>query len=99
MNVFIMRHGEAGSFAISDAERTLTQRGEQQSLEVAKAVVGQGVSHFDLVLVSPYIRAQQTWDVIKEQFSATKVEECADIMPYGQSDDVYQYVCAIADTQ
>ena len=99
MNVFIMRHGEAGSFAISDAERTLTQRGEQQSLEVAKAVVGQGVSHFDLVLVSPYIRAQQTWDVIEGQFSATKVEECEDITPYGQSDDVYQYVCAIADTQ
>ncbi|MEZ9927729.1 phosphohistidine phosphatase SixA [Vibrio breoganii] len=99
MNVFIMRHGEAGSFAISDAERTLTQRGEQQSLEVAKSVVGQGVSHFDLVLVSPYIRAQQTWDVIKDQFSATKVEECVDITPYGQSDDVYQYVCAIADTQ
>ncbi|OBT15874.1 phosphohistidine phosphatase SixA [Vibrio sp. UCD-FRSSP16_10] len=99
MNVYIMRHGEAGSFASSDAERTLTSRGETQSLQVAKAVVQQGVNHFDLVLVSPYIRAQQTWDIIKGQFSAGKVEECADITPYGQSEDVYQYVCAIAETQ
>ncbi|CAM4022537.1 phosphohistidine phosphatase SixA [Vibrio neonatus] len=99
MNVYIMRHGEAGSFASSDAERTLTARGEVQSLQVAQEVVKQGVSHFDLVLVSPYIRAQQTWDVIKGLFSADKVEECADITPYGHSEDVYQYVCAMAEIQ
>ncbi|CAM2796208.1 phosphohistidine phosphatase SixA [Vibrio rarus] len=99
MNVYIMRHGEAGSFASSDAERTLTERGETQSLQVAQAVVKQGISHFDLVLVSPYIRAQQTWQIIKQQFSADKVEQCEDITPYGQSDDVYQYLCALIETQ
>lgn len=99
MKVFIMRHGEAGTFAKSDAERTLTDRGESQSRQVAQAVVEQGVSHFDLVLVSPYIRAKQTWDCIAESFSVGSVEIAEDITPYGQADDVYQYVCALAETR
>jgi phosphohistidine phosphatase len=99
MKVFIMRHGEAGSFALNDAQRTLTERGEAQSQQVAEAVISQGVTGFDLVLVSPYIRAQQTWDVISHRFSAKRVEECEDITPYGQSDDVHEFICALAETQ
>lgn len=97
MKVFIMRHGEAGSFALSDAQRTLTERGEIQSREIAEAVVAQGISEFDLVLVSPYIRAKQTWDVISDRFAAKRIEECEDITPYGQSEAVYEYLCALAE--
>ncbi|WP_261815570.1 phosphohistidine phosphatase SixA [Vibrio gallicus] len=99
MKVFIMRHGEAGTFAASDAERTLTARGETQSIQVAQAVAEHGIKHFDLVLVSPYIRAQQTWQCIADNFNAQSVETSEDITPYGQSDDVYQYVCALAETR
>ncbi|MDN3680577.1 phosphohistidine phosphatase SixA [Vibrio tapetis subsp. quintayensis] len=101
MKVFIMRHGEAEMFASRDSERELTQRGIDQSLLVAKACSKQGHQTFDLVLVSPYIRAQQTWKTISQVFSAKdgRVETCDDITPYGDSEDVYDYVCALAETQ
>ncbi len=101
MKVFIMRHGEAEMFASSDSERELTQRGIDQSLLVAKACAKQGHQTFDLVLVSPYIRAQQTWKAISQVFAVKdgRVEKCDDITPYGDSEDVYDYVCALAETQ
>ncbi|WP_117234520.1 phosphohistidine phosphatase SixA [Vibrio maerlii] len=99
MKIFIMRHGEAEHFASSDAERNLTPNGVSQSKAVARACVQQGVSEFDTVLVSPYIRAQQTWQAISEHFGSDDVQTSDDITPYGQSDDVFEFVCALAETQ
>ncbi len=61
MKIFILRHGEAEHFANTDAERQLTPRGRTESEAVARACKEQGFAQFDKVLVSPYIRAQQTW--------------------------------------
>lgn len=69
MKIFIMRHGEAEHFADSDAARELTQRGRTESEAVARACAEQGFAQFDKVLVSPYIRAQQTWQEISTFFS------------------------------
>ncbi|USD66016.1 phosphohistidine phosphatase SixA [Vibrio sp. SCSIO 43136] len=101
MKIFIMRHGEAETFAATDAERALTKRGREQSLLVAKACREQGQADFDLVLVSPYLRAQQTWETIQACFSvdAQKVETCDDITPYGDSETVYHYVLALMETR
>lgn len=88
-------------FAASDAERQLTPRGSKQSLLVAKACAEQGHSQFDMVLVSPYIRAKQTWQTISTVFSANNnnIEECEDITPYGDAEQVFDYVCALAQTK
>lgn len=99
MYIYIMRHGDAETFAASDAERALSQMGHDDSLKVAQACKDSGQTDFDLVLVSPYLRAQQTWQTIAPLFTAEKVEDCEDITPYGDSENVVDYVCALAETQ
>jgi phosphohistidine phosphatase len=93
-----MRHGEAEMFASSDAERELTTRGEQASIAVAEKCVSMGIAEFDHVLVSPYIRAQQTWQQISQCFTAKQVQSSDDITPYGDAVDVAQFVYALAQT-
>lgn len=57
MKLWILRHGEAEQHAPSDAERALTRHGREEVLRSAAHLVGEGV---DVVLASPYLRAQQT---------------------------------------
>lgn len=99
MKVLIMRHGEAEHYAASDAERELTERGRINSAAVARAVVSQGISELDYALVSPYIRANQTWETISENFSAKEVETYEEVTPYGQSADAFQYISALIETK
>ncbi len=100
MKIYIMRHGEAQHYAASDAERALTDRGRSESVAVARAGVNQkDVTRFDKVLVSPYLRAQQTWQEISAYFSSQDVEVCEDITPYGQSEMVFEYITARAETE
>ena len=57
MKVWVLRHGQAVSHARTDAERALTEAGEQQVLASAARLRGQPL---DAILASPYVRAQQT---------------------------------------
>ncbi|PIB16194.1 phosphohistidine phosphatase SixA [Vibrio rotiferianus] len=99
MKIFILRHGEAEHFANSDAERQLTPRGRTESEAVARACKEQGFAQFDKVLVSPYIRAEQTWQEISAHFSAKSVETCEEITPYGQSDQVFDFANALIEVE
>ncbi|MCS0387387.1 phosphohistidine phosphatase SixA [Vibrio diabolicus] len=99
MKIFIMRHGEAEHFADSDAARQLTPRGRVESEAVARACKEQGFTQFDKVLVSPYIRAQQTWQEISEYFAAKSIETCEDITPYGQSEHVFDFASALIEVE
>ncbi|MDF4254922.1 phosphohistidine phosphatase SixA [Vibrio parahaemolyticus] len=99
MKIFIMRHGEAEHFADSDVARELTQRGRTESEAVARACAEQGFAQFDKVLVSPYIRAQQTWQEISTFFSTKSIETSDDITPYGQSDCVFDFANALIEVE
>ena len=99
MKIFIMRHGEAEHYASSDELRELTNRGRQDSKAVAFAASEQGFKEFDKVLVSPFIRAQQTWLEISEHFSSARVEDSDDITPYGDSEDVFAFANAIIELE
>ncbi|PMH41826.1 phosphohistidine phosphatase SixA [Vibrio sp. 10N.286.49.B3] len=99
MKIFIMRHGEATMYAASDEERALTDRGRTDSIAAANLCAQKGFNQFDKVLVSPYLRAQQTWQEITSHFSATSVETSSDITPYGQSEQVFDYVSALVDVE
>ncbi len=99
VNFYIMRHGEAVTFAESDAKRALTPRGIKQSQQVAEKSQELGASHFSKVLVSPYLRAQQTWQHIASYYHTDAIEECQDITPYGQAESVAHYICALAQAQ
>lgn len=98
MKIFIMRHGEASHTANSDAERHLTIRGRLESLAVVKDRFQPNVN-IDKVLVSPYVRAQETWDEVSSYIHCDDVESCADITPFGQPERVYDYVTALIEAK
>lgn len=63
MKLWILRHGEAEPRAKSDAERRLTSHGREQVLYSAALLLGQPLQ---AILVSPYVRAQQTAALVQE---------------------------------
>ncbi|WP_413701673.1 phosphohistidine phosphatase SixA [Psychromonas sp. KJ10-10] len=67
MQIYIMRHGQAEMMANSDSERALTALGREESEMMASSLANQKVS-FDAVMVSPYLRAQQTWESVRPFF-------------------------------
>lgn len=58
MKLWLLRHGEAEPHrARDDAQRALTARGEQEVRDSAHQLLNQPL---DCILVSPYVRAQQS---------------------------------------
>ena len=69
MHIYIMRHGQAEMMGHSDADRALTPSGRLESEMMASYLAEQNIS-FDAVLLSPYLRAQQTWQSVFPYFTA-----------------------------
>lgn len=63
MKLWILRHGEAEQRAPSDPERALTPHGREEVLRSAARLIGERI---DLILASPYLRAQQTAGLVHE---------------------------------
>ncbi|MFT6310322.1 MAG: phosphohistidine phosphatase [Porticoccus sp.] len=80
MNLYIMRHGEANWDAKIDSERSLTSIGEQQAITIGEYLNRADIT-FDLAVVSPYKRAQQTANNVLKQFPSVKRIESTDITP------------------
>ncbi|KKD01122.1 MULTISPECIES: phosphohistidine phosphatase SixA [Photobacterium] len=96
MRIFIMRHGEAQHFAPSDAERPLTAQGKMYSRQMAKQLASHLDEQLDLVWVSPYLRAQQTWQAMSEELPVPKtLMTVDDITPYGDASQVADYLKAV----
>ncbi len=74
---FIMRHGDAALDAASDSVRPLTVCGCDESRQMATWLKGQKVD-IERVLVSPYLRAEQTLDIVGECMNLPKH---VDVMP------------------
>ena len=73
MNIWIMRHGEAGFDAPTDSERTLTEKGKNAAFLQGKWLGEQCIPQnilFDKILVSPYVRAQQTLTALTQGMEA-----------------------------
>lgn len=98
MQIFIMRHGEAAIDAASDALRPLTERGKRESIEMAEWMTKQGHTT-DYVLVSPYLRAQQTLDAVKADLVLpNKIETDEGLIPGGNPSHIAHYLRALGDT-
>lgn len=98
MQIFIMRHGEAAIDAASDALRPLTERGKRESIEMAEWMTKQGHT-IDYVLVSPYLRAQQTLDAVKADLVLpNKIETDEGLIPGGNPSHIAHYLRALGDT-
>lgn len=96
MKVVIMRHGDAVLGDDDDASRALTAVGRQQSLQMALWLKSQ-LPLFDKVLVSPYLRAQQTWQLVSSVFEGIQAETWDELVPHGRSHVVADYLAALAD--
>lgn len=64
MKIWILRHGQAESMAASDPERALTDYGRREASVVAKLLDGEPL---DNILASPYLRAQQTAELVSSR--------------------------------
>lgn len=60
MKLWLLRHGEAESFAPTDAQRRLTEAGQAAVRSVCQYLP----AHLSHILVSPYLRAQQTAELV-----------------------------------
>ncbi|WP_158538064.1 MULTISPECIES: phosphohistidine phosphatase SixA [Corallincola] len=98
MQVFIMRHGQAEELAGRDKDRALTPDGRLESSLMARWLVEQG-GHFQYALVSPYLRAQQTFSQVNAVLGIQRsdVEVLEELTPHGTPDAVADYLYALAD--
>lgn len=110
MNIWIMRHGEAGFNASSDSERTLTSQGEaavkKQGEWLANRLIEKQIE-LDKILVSPYRRTQQTLECLFQGMQAVDsdknfaneslVEVWDGITPLGDSDNVCGYLAFLRE--
>lgn len=69
MDLFILRHAEAGLDAASDFDRTLTELGKHQVQQVV-ARHKDALARISQVWVSPYVRTQQTLAQIRHWLPA-----------------------------
>ena len=91
MEIFILRHGHAEAEARSDKLRALSPAGE---LEVKHAITNhlESLASVEQLIVSPYLRAQQTAEVAKSLFG-NKDQITSDLLvPSACPNDVIQYV-------
>lgn len=93
MELYILRHGEAGKRIPSgskDSERPLTVAGQEEVAEVAKALAKLNVK-FDFVATSPLKRAPDSRDrgkVLKVKKGS--MEEWSELKPEGKRPELYR---------
>jgi phosphohistidine phosphatase len=96
MQVLIMRHGEAALDAASDSVRPLTDGGRDESRQMAVWLNTQSVN-IERVLVSPYLRAEQTLEVLREVLTLPQGEEVLpELTPGGDAGLVGSYLYTLA---
>jgi len=74
MNLYLIRHAIAvdeGTAELEDSQRPLTDKGRKKMRQIARGLHALGVE-FDLILSSPYLRAQETAEVLADVFKMKK---------------------------
>lgn len=92
MDLFILRHGEAGnrlSSNINDGLRSLTDTGRKDIMAVAKGLQKSGV-RFDVIASSPLKRAHETAAIVAAIFKMSeKLLTWNELAPEGKKNEVY----------
>ncbi|MCC2615175.1 phosphohistidine phosphatase SixA [Aestuariibacter halophilus] len=84
MHIYIMRHGDAEPSFENDQGRQLTEWGQHQACQGGrwlKRQLREGNSALSLALVSPYTRAQETYQQLTRHVQAVEVQSCVDLVP------------------
>jgi phosphohistidine phosphatase len=92
MDLFILRHGEAGKRlppAISDFHRPLTLAGKKEVRDIAKSLKDIRVK-FNLIITSPLRRTYQTASIVAMVFKGkSNIETWDQLKPESNSTDLY----------
>lgn len=88
--ILIMRHGEAAPIETDDAGRNLTSAGHLQAEKMGRWL--QKNHKPTGLLVSPYVRAQQTAKGVKKCNHFLFEQTCADIIPTGNPKIAVDYL-------
>ena len=96
MKIFIMRHGEAAEIAGDDSQRPLTKQGIDEAKTMGQWLSKRSANFLD-VLVSPYIRAQQTYESVthsldKDGLFSHQAKTADFITPSGDAKQVHDFV-------
>jgi phosphohistidine phosphatase len=88
MNLYIIRHAIAVDHGDpgyeDDSQRPLTDKGRKKMRQIAKGLRTMGVD-FDLILSSPYVRAQETAEILADVFKMKKKLAFSDnLIPMGE---------------
>ncbi|VFP82844.1 phosphohistidine phosphatase SixA [Candidatus Erwinia haradaeae] len=93
MQIFLMRHGESISKYTNDFYRPLTSRGYFESRQIAQWLYSKKLIYVEKVLISPYIRAQQTFNAIQKEFLLPlKVNILWELIPGGLHSKIITYI-------
>jgi len=98
MEIYLLRHGEAGKRAAApakDQERALTALGRREIEEIGEAMAKRGYK-FDAVLTSPLKRAKETAAIVTRTLKRkTTLEEWPELSPEGNRDAFYRKLAKI----
>ncbi|SET08689.1 phosphohistidine phosphatase, SixA [Thalassotalea agarivorans] len=89
-----MRHGQAEAESIDkpDAQRVLTEQGKLEA-KVMGSWLAKHQPALDFVIASPYIRAQQTADIVLNQQQGVPSRETSSLItPSGNASNVHDYL-------
>jgi phosphohistidine phosphatase len=99
VNLVIMRHGEAEPQSSQDSQRQLTAKGRAEVTQMAQWAAN-SYQPFDYILHSPFIRTQQTAELMWQgQSSKPSLQTLAELVPEGDCQQVQLYVDALMDNQ
>lgn len=98
MELFILRHGEAGQRLLSsDRIRPLTSAGKAEIFEIAKALKIIGLK-FDLIATSPLKRAYDTATIVSDVFNiGSKIQVWNELAPEGKRTDIYHKISQLRE--
>jgi len=93
MEIYLLRHGEAGQrvpVASRDLERALTAAGKEEMEEIGEAMAEMGYE-FDVIATSPVKRAKDTASLVNKALKRKSgVEEWAELSPEGDREALYR---------
>ena len=92
--IYIMRHGQASPMCADDANRILTSTGISEVKDMSQWLAKS--MSIDAALLSPYVRAQETYGVMKQAQSNIKLEQTtSDFVPEASPAHTCDFVQAL----
>lgn len=99
MHLLVIRHGPAGDrdeFAKTgkdDSERPLTDEGKAKMRRAARGLHSI-VPKIDLLASSPYVRAQETAEIVAEAYDGKAIETLRALVPGGSRPEILRWLRA-----